>query len=158
MIAGLLTTHGQTLSAAESCTGGLLAKQATDRPGASEWFNGGVVSYSNRAKAELLGVKPELIELHGAVSEEVALALAHGAIRSCRSNWGVAITGIAGPSGGSEEKPVGTVYIAVAGAGSQAVRRYQFGGDRGQIRQRSVIKAAELLWRSLLAGRPVTEP
>ena len=157
VIADLLTARGETLAAAESCTGGLISKSVTDLAGSSRWFNGSVVSYADRAKTDLLGVDPALVRRQGAVSEEVALAMARGALEAFHADWSLALTGIAGPSGGSQEKPIGTVFIAVAGPGKQAGRRFQFGGDRAQIRQRSAIKAAELLWRSLLAGQPVVD-
>jgi len=149
VIAGMLTDGGEKLAVAESCTGGLLAKKITALPGASDWFTAGVVSYSNQSKTRLLDVPEVLITSHGAVSREAAESMARGAEKNCQADYALAITGIAGPSGGSEEKPVGTVYIALASAGSTEVSRFNFNGDREQIRHRSVVKACEILWRRL---------
>ena len=147
VIAGMLSAGGEKLAVAESCTGGLLAKKITGLPGASDWFTAGVVSYSNKSKTRLLDVPEALITSHGAVSREAAESMARGAQKNCQADYALAITGIAGPSGGSEEKPVGTVYIALASAGSTEVSRFNFNGDREQIRHRSVVKACEILWR-----------
>lgn len=149
VIAGILTAGGKTLAVAESCTGGLLAKKITDLPGASDWFAAGVVSYSNESKTKFLGVPESLIASHGTVSEEVAKFMAQGARTNCNADYALAITGIAGPTGGSKEKPVGTVYIAVASEESTEASRFNFNGDREQIRHRSVVKACEILWRRL---------
>jgi nicotinamide-nucleotide amidase len=149
VIAGMLTAGGKTLAVAESCTGGLLAKKITDLPGASDWFAAGVVSYSNESKTKFLGVPESLIASHGAVSEEVARFMAQGARTNCNADYALAITGIAGPTGGSKEKPVGTVYIAVASEESTEASRFNFNRDREQIRHRSVVKACEILWRRL---------
>jgi competence/damage-inducible protein CinA-like protein len=149
VIAGYLTSRGQKLAVAESCTGGLLAEAVTNVAGASRWFSGGVVTYSNASKRDLLGVRSSLIENHGAVSEEVAIAMARGAAERLCAQWSLAITGIAGPAGGSEDKPVGTVYIALSGPHGSNCERYSFNGNRGKVRHRSAIKATELLWRAL---------
>ena len=149
VIAGMLAAGGKTLAVAESCTGGLLAKKITDLPGASDWFAAGVVSYSNDSKTALLGVPEDLITTHGAVSEEVAESMARAVRKNCNADYALAITGIAGPTGGSEEKPVGTVYIAFATGDSVQASRFNFYGDREQIRHRSVVKACEILWRRL---------
>jgi len=117
VVAGLLTRHNSTISAAESCTGGLLAQRLTSIAGSSSYFLGGVVSYSNELKTAWADVPPELIQTKGAVSSEVAIALAEGIRRHVGSTLGVGITGIAGPGGGTEEKPVGTVHIALSHAG-----------------------------------------
>jgi nicotinamide-nucleotide amidase len=144
---------GRTLAVAESCTGGLLAGRLTKRPGASEYFKGGVVSYSDEAKAELLGVDPGLIRAHGAVSPEVAEALADGALERFGADVACSITGIAGPDGGSEEKPVGYVCFCVKSAqGELLPRDIVLPGDRDDIRDRSVMVAMHLL-RYLLEGR-----
>jgi competence/damage-inducible protein CinA-like protein len=146
------------LAVAESCTAGLLAARLTERPGSSGHFQGGVVSYSNEAKSELLGVDPELIERHGAVSGEVAEAMADGALERFGSDFAIAVTGIAGPDGGTEEKPVGTVFWCVKAAGGEAiVRGIRLPGDRAEVRDRSTTVALHLL-RRLLEGSPVTLP
>ncbi len=140
-----LTERGLTLAVAESCTGGAIAARFTALPGASAYFRCGVVAYSNEAKHDLLGVDPQAIERHGAVSEEVARQMAQGVRRAARADYAVATTGIAGPTGGSERKPVGTVWIAVATpAGTTAVCR-QCGTDRRQIIDRAAAVAISLL-------------
>ena len=140
-----LTERGLTLAVAESCTGGTIAARFTALPGASAYFRCGVVAYSNEAKHDLLGVDPQAIERHGAVSEEVARQMAQGVRRAARADYAVATTGIAGPTGGSERKPVGTVWIAVATpAGTTAVCR-QCGTDRRQIIDRAAAVAISLL-------------
>ena len=141
------------LAVAESCTGGLLAVRLSDRPGSSEHFAGGVVAYSNEAKVELLGVPAELIERHGAVSPEVAEAMADGALRRFEANVGCSVTGIAGPGGGTEEKPVGYVCFCVKLAnGEKLPRDIVLPGNRDEIRDRAVAVALHLL-RYLLLGR-----
>jgi nicotinamide-nucleotide amidase len=132
-----------TIATAESCTGGLVAGAITAIAGSSAWFERGFVTYSNLAKEQELGVARSTIERFGAVSEETARAMAEGAIRASSAQWAVAVTGIAGPDGGSPEKPVGTVWFAWAGpAHLQALRR-QFDGDRGAVREASVRVALE---------------
>jgi competence/damage-inducible protein CinA-like protein len=141
---------GRRVATAESCTAGLLAARLTDRPGSSEYVMGGVVAYSNEAKVELLGVDPGLIEQHGAVSEPVAEAMADGALRRFEADTAVAITGIAGPGGGTEEKPVGTVCWSVRTADGRAITRtIRLPGDRADIRDRSTTVAMHLLRRVL---------
>lgn len=140
-----LGARGLTLATAESCTGGGLADAVTDVAGSSEYFLGGVVSYSNSAKERMLGVDSRLLATYGAVSEPVAAAMADGACRALGAEVGVGITGIAGPSGGSAEKPVGLVYIAVASREGREVRRYLWKGDRVTNKRRSVEAALELL-------------
>jgi competence/damage-inducible protein CinA-like protein len=143
---------GRWAAVAESCTGGLLAARLTERPGSSDYFAGGVVSYSNEAKAELLGVDPALIKRHGAVSLEVAEAMADGALARFEADTAVSITGVAGPGGGTEAKPVGYVCWAVKLAdGSKLVRDVRLPGDRAEIRDRSTTVAMHLL-RRLLRG------
>src|SRR5262249_6593809 len=122
------------ISAAESCTGGLLAQRLTSIAGSSTYFLGGVVCYSNELKTKWADVPPEIIQSKGAVSAEVAVALAEGIRRRVGSNFGVGITGIAGPGGGSEEKPVGTVHIALAGPTGTKERSVRFIGDRDMVR------------------------
>ncbi|CAM3383164.1 competence/damage-inducible protein A [Mycobacterium intermedium] len=151
IVAQLLT--GRKIATAESCTAGLLAARLTDRPGSSEYVMGGVVSYSNQAKEELLGVDPALIEAHGAVSEPVAEAMAAGALQRFGADTAVAITGIAGPGGGTEEKPVGTVCFTVKlGDGTTVTRTLRLPGNRSDIRERSTTVAMHLLRRTLTAG------
>ncbi|MBK1735743.1 damage-inducible protein CinA [Halorhodospira abdelmalekii] len=146
------------LAVAESCTGGWLAKVLTDTPGASLWFERALIVYSNAAKAELLGVPPELIERCGAVSEAVAEALAVGLLQRAPVSHTIAVTGIAGPEGGSAEKPVGTVWIAwavaVPSAAASAVqmRCYRFKGDRQAVRRASVAAALAGLEQLLSEG------
>ena len=131
-----------TIATAESCTGGLVAATLTEIPGSSDVVERGFVTYSNEAKTELLGVPAELIAQHGAVSEPVALAMAEGALRHAHAEVAVAVTGIAGPAGGSPDKPVGTVWIAwaVQGAPAHAVCHH-FDGDRAQVREATVRDA-----------------
>jgi nicotinamide-nucleotide amidase len=139
------------IAVAESCTGGLLAARLTERPGSSGYFLGGVVSYANEAKAELLGVDPALIERHGAVSGEVAEAMADGALERFGAAVAISITGIAGPGGGGEDKPVGTVFWCVKETGGEAiVRGIRLPGDRADVRDRSTTVALHLLRRLLL--------
>ncbi|BBZ39716.1 competence/damage-inducible protein A [Mycobacterium conspicuum] len=148
LVARLLA--GRRIATAESCTAGLLAARLTDRPGSSEYVMGGVVSYSNDAKVELLGVDPALIETHGAVSEPVAEAMASGALKQFGADTAVAITGIAGPSGGTPEKPVGTVCFTVRLTdGATTTRTLQLPGNRSDIRERSTTVAMHLLLRAL---------
>jgi nicotinamide-nucleotide amidase len=153
-VAALL--DGRTVAVAESCTGGLMAARLTDRPGSSAYFLGGVVAYSNQAKADLAGVPAELIARHGAVSTQVAEALADGAIARFGADLGIGITGIAGPEGGTEEKPVGLVCFSVAAANGQRITRSaQLPGGRGDVRDRSTTVALHLLRRLLLGGERV---
>jgi nicotinamide-nucleotide amidase len=143
----------RTIAVAESCTGGLLAGRLTLRPGSSEWFAGGVVAYSNEAKADLLGVDPGLIEREGAVSPEVAEAMADGALERFSADVACAVTGVAGPDGGTEEKPVGYVcFCAKTAAGERLARDPILPGSRTDVRDRSVIVALHLI-RYLLEGR-----
>jgi nicotinamide-nucleotide amidase len=149
-VVGLL--EDRSVAVAESCTGGLMAARLTERPGSSAYFAGGVVAYSNAAKASLAGVDPRLIERHGAVSTEVAEALALGAIERLGADFGIGITGIAGPDGGTEEKPVGTVCFSVAERdGERITRTVRLPGDRSDVRDRSTTVAMHLLRRLLRA-------
>ena len=144
---------GRTVAVAESCTGGLLAGRLTERAGASEYFRGGVVAYSNDAKAQLLGVDPALVASHGAVSPEVAEQMADGALKRFGADVACSVTGIAGPGGGTEEKPVGYVCFCVKSrSGELLLRDIVLPGDRADIRDRSVVVAMHLL-RYLLEGR-----
>lgn len=150
-IGQLLT--GRRIATAESCTGGLLAARLTERPGSSAYLAGGLVAYANDAKTELLGVDPALIEAHGAVSEPVAEAMAAGALRRFGADTAVAITGIAGPGGGSDDKPVGTVCFTVTLAGEPpSTRTLRLPGNRNDIRERSTTVAMHLLRSVLTRG------
>jgi nicotinamide-nucleotide amidase len=134
-IAVALMQRRERIGTAESCTGGLIAAACTSLAGSSQWFERGVVSYSNEAKAELLGVPKGLIALHGAVSAEVAEHMARGLLAHAPIDWALSVTGIAGPTGGSEAKPVGTVWLALVHAGRPArVWREHFDGDRQTVR------------------------
>jgi len=155
-LAQALLQHGWMLSTAESCTGGLIAARCTDLAGSSDWFERGFVTYSNDAKHELLGVDPSLLRQHGAVSEPVAQAMALGALRHSQAQVSVAVTGTAGPSGGSADKPVGTVWFAWAlpsdtgptlGAETAWVKTEcrQFPGDRTAVREATVAHALQTL-------------
>jgi nicotinamide-nucleotide amidase len=149
-IAGdMLRERGLTVAVAESCTGGLLAKRLTDRPGSSAWFVGGVVAYANDIKTRQLGVQPATIESHGAVSEECAREMAEGARQAFNADVAISITGIAGPGGGTDDKPVGTVWIAVASNARTTARRYRFGGDRSEIRARAAQGALALMFEAI---------
>lgn len=138
-----LRARGWRLVTAESCTGGLIAAACTSVAGSSDWFERGFVSYSNAAKSELLGVPAALIECHGAVSAEVARAMAEGALTRSRADLAVAVTGIAGPGGGTPGKPVGTVWLALVRRGGQAAEAelLQLAGDRAAVREQTVAVA-----------------
>jgi nicotinamide-nucleotide amidase len=150
IISYLLQMRSMTLAVAESCTGGLLAERITSLGGSSRYFIGGAVVYSNELKTQFANVPKALIDQHGAVSREVAAAMAEGIRKRCLSSYGVGITGVAGPSGGTESKPVGLVYVALAGEeGTQVVER-NFPGDRKHIRQFATQQALEMIRRALL--------
>jgi nicotinamide-nucleotide amidase len=150
----LLAGKRKTLALAESCTGGLVSTLLTDVPGSSAYFLGGVVGYADSAKETLLDVDAKTIRRHGAVSEEAACEMARGALARFGSDLAVAITGIAGPDGGSEEKPVGTVFFAVAERGGREIAKKRlYGGDRSTVRRASAMFALELI-RRLLSGAP----
>jgi nicotinamide-nucleotide amidase len=144
-LSATLLRKQQKVCTAESCTGGLIAKTLTDLAGSSDWFERGFVTYSNAAKSEMLGVPASLIEDYGAVSEAVASAMASGALRHSEADYAVAVTGVAGPGGGSEEKPVGTVWIAVASVDQLVARHHLFAGDRGAVRDATLVSAIEAL-------------
>ncbi len=150
VIVKLLVQRNQRVAVAESCTGGLLANRITNVPGASAVFFAGYVCYANQAKMDMLDVDPQLIEKHGAVSEQVARALAEHARARARSDYALATTGIAGPSGGSPEKPVGTVYIALAASGETIAKKFFFPIDRETFKQIVTQTALELLRRKLI--------
>lgn len=144
-----LRERGQTLAIAESCTSGMLGARLTDVSGSSAWFLGGVMCYSNESKVRDLNVEESSLMRHGAVSKEVAAQLASGVRERFGSTYGIGITGVAGPGGGSPEKPVGTVYIAVASPARCVPLRFQFGNDRHVNRERSVGAALAMLWKEL---------
>jgi len=146
-----LRQRGQTLATAESCTGGLVSARLTEVPGASDSFVGGVVSYSNDVKEHQLGVPLPVLVEYGAVSEEVARAMASGVRSRLAADWGIGITGIAGPTGGTEDKPVGLVHWAVAGPGGVWAEHRVFPGDRSVVREWSLNSALDLLRRRLAA-------
>jgi len=151
VVVKLLTKRNQTLASAESCTGGLIANRITNVPGASRVFVAGYVCYANQAKTDMLNIDPKLIETHGAVSEPVARALAEHARACARSDYALSTTGIAGPTGGSPEKPVGTVYIALASANSDMiVKKFFFPTDRETFKQLAAQTALDLLRRRIL--------
>lgn len=140
-LAARLTEKGWMLATAESCTGGMIAAACTDLAGSSQWFERGFVTYSNEAKTEMLGVPAELIAKHGAVSEEVVRAMAEGAIRHSRAQVSIAVTGVAGPGGGSAEKPVGTVWVGWCVNGEISTKCLHLDGGRANIRQSTVNHA-----------------
>ena len=152
-VAGLLA--GRRIATAESCTAGMLAARLADRPGSSAYLVGGVVAYANEAKVALLGVDAALIAEHGAVSAEVAEAMAAGALRRFDADTAVAITGVAGPGGGTEDKPVGTVWFCLALSDGQAVTRcVRVPGGRADVRERSTTVAMHMLRRALTGATP----
>ena len=141
----LASTKGIRLATAESLTGGLIASALTSVPGSSQAFRGSVVAYASEAKQALLGVSREDLATHGAVSEPVAAAMALGALNALNVDFAVAVTGIAGPGGAEPGKPVGTVWIAVAGQGCKLATRHIFEGDREEVREQTVLNALEML-------------
>jgi nicotinamide-nucleotide amidase len=152
VLGDLLTEKGLTIAAAESCTGGLMLSRMTDVPGSSKWVVGGAVAYSNSVKTAFADVDPALIEQHGAVSEPVAAAMAEGIRARLGTDIGVAITGIAGPTGGTPTKPVGTVAIAVAVPGGRSrVRLMQLYGNRTQFKFNAAQTAMDMVRRALLS-------
>ncbi len=160
-LADALRQRGQMLATAESCTGGLIAGACTDLAGSSDWFERGFVSYSNAAKTELLGVPAALIDAHGAVSEPVALAMAAGALQQSLAQRSVAVTGVAGPGGGSAAKPVGLVWLAWAQRGPDGhirarAQAQHFPGDRAAVRQATIACALQGLLDDLAAAPAAT--
>ncbi len=141
-VGALLLANGQKLATAESCTGGWVAQCLTSIAGSSAWFERGFVTYADQAKREMLGVGDDTLAAHGAVSEATAAAMAGGALRHSQADWALAVTGVAGPSGGSAEKPVGTVCFAWAGPGGRIdTETRHFQGDREHVRAQSVARA-----------------
>jgi nicotinamide-nucleotide amidase len=149
IVGDLLVQRGETFAAAESCTGGALAAEATTIPGSSRWFRGGWVVYADELKRQLAGIDAAILQRDGAVSEAVARRLAEAVRERCGADWGIGITGIAGPDGGSEDKPVGLVHVALASRDSTQHWRTVRPGDRGGVRRGSVVFALERLRRSL---------
>jgi nicotinamide-nucleotide amidase len=145
IVGDALRERDMTIAVAESCTGGLLAKRLTDAAGSSDFMIGAVVSYANEAKIELLGVQASVIERYGAVTEETAAAMLDGILSRTGADCAISITGVAGPGGGTEEKPVGTVWTGVAAGHTRQVRRLALFGDRAEIRERSVQAALKIL-------------
>jgi len=145
----ILKAKKLTIATAESCTGGLISKMITDVPGSSEVFLGGVVSYSNEMKMKWLGVKPDTLENYGAVSQQTVSEMLDGIRLATGSDIAVAVSGIAGPTGGSPEKPVGTVFIGVIVGDQQKIERCHFQGTRPQVRHQSAIKANEMILKLL---------
>jgi len=156
-LAEILQKKGWMMASAESCTGGLIAGACTDLSGSSNWFERGFVTYSNAAKTEMLGVDAALIEAHGAVSEAVARAMATGALRHSHAQVSVAVTGVAGPTGGSLDKPVGTVWFGWCVAETSTSEMHRFAGDRAAVRLQTVQLALTRLVELLDAAAP-SEP
>ena len=145
-LADVLQQHGWMLTTAESCTGGMIAAHCTDLAGSSNWFERGFVTYSNEAKHDMLGVDSALIAEHGAVSEAVVREMAEGALAHSTASHAIAVSGVAGPTGGSPEKPVGTVWIAWATRGAATLAElHHFEGSREAVRRQTVIRALEAL-------------
>ncbi|MDI6793365.1 MAG: CinA family protein [bacterium] len=149
-ISQILRERKLTIGIAESCTGGLISHQFTNIPGSSDYFRGGVVAYSNEVKIKVLGVRPEVIQRFGAVSRETARAMAIGVAGLLETDSGLGVTGIAGPSGGTEEKPVGLVYIAFCLRGEVMVRQFNFTGDRRDIKNQTATEAFRLIEEELI--------
>lgn len=151
-LAAFLVNHQLMMATAESCTGGMIAAACTDLSGSSAWFERGFVTYSNEAKTELLGVDPALIQMHGAVSEPVARAMVLGAVARSHARVAVAVTGVAGPTGGSADKPVGTVWFGFATPDGVETEMRRFDGDRAAVRgatvQHALMRLLELLRRA----------
>ena len=150
VVAGILADQGLTISVAESCTGGLISSKLTNIPGSSTFFNRGIIAYSNEAKENHLGVPGKTIETHGAVSSETAVAMAEGIRRVSGTDIGLSTTGIAGPGGGSDQKPVGTVYIGYADAGATQYEHHRFYRDRLWNKERFAVAALDLVRRRLI--------
>ncbi|MCB9030434.1 MAG: CinA family protein [Deltaproteobacteria bacterium] len=147
-VAQKLITEKKTIAVAESCTGGMLGKLLTDRPGSSEYFKGGVISYSNQIKIELLGVSKKVLEDFGAVSAEVAVMMAAGVKKVCKSDYALSVTGVAGPDGGSAEKPVGTFYLGLATPNGIETKKCFYPGTRDEVRISACKEALSFLYHS----------
>lgn len=149
LIGQRLSSQGRTLATAESCTGGLIAHRITNVPGASAYFLGGLVAYSNAVKVEALGVARADLDAHGAVSEPVAREMAEGVRTRFGADLAIGVTGIAGPTGGTAEKPVGLVFISVASEGKTWVARHVFPGSREEVKRQAAENALQLLWEHI---------
>ena len=146
-----LKARGATVTTAESCTGGWIAKAITDIAGSSAWFERGFVTYSNEAKSQMIGVSEATLRDNGAVSEPVVVEMAIGALRAARADYAISVSGVAGPDGGSEEKPVGTVWFAFATARGEGItRRECFSGDRDAVSRQATAYALQTLWQQFL--------
>ena len=146
-----LKARGATLTTAESCTGGWIAKAITDIAGSSAWFERSFVTYSNEAKSQMIGVREVTLEQYGAVSEQVVIEMAIGALRAARADFAISVSGIAGPDGGSAEKPVGTVWFGIATVAGQGItQRECFEGDRESVRRQATAYALNLLGQQFL--------
>jgi nicotinamide-nucleotide amidase len=146
----LLREKNKTVSIAESCTGGMIAEMITSVPGSSDYFPGSIVTYANEIKINELGVKKETLDKYGAVSEETVLQMAEGVRKKFKTDYSISVSGIAGPGGGTEEKPVGTVWLAVAGAEGTFAKKFQFGDNRGRNIERSAITGLAMLRKFIL--------
>jgi nicotinamide-nucleotide amidase len=146
----LLLEKGKTVGTAESCTGGLISSQITAVPGSSAYYKGSVVTYANETKVKLLGVNPATIQAYGAVSEETAIEMVKGALNTLQTDYAVAVTGIMGPDGGSAEKPVGTVWIAVANANTLVTKKHQLRYDRERNTNMAAVYALNELRKLIL--------
>lgn len=145
-IGAQLSQRGEWLATAESCTGGLIAKLVTDIAGSSGWFDRGVITYSNHAKVEMLGVSPDILRANGAVSAATVCAMAEGLLRGSRVQWAIAVTGVAGPGGGTPDKPVGTVWMCCAKRGETPIAEVKvFPGDREQVREATALHMLQTL-------------
>jgi nicotinamide-nucleotide amidase len=154
-VSTLLLKRDWKLVSAESCTGGGLSYCLTARPGSSQWFDRGLVTYSNAAKMELLGVKAKTLDVYGAVSAETAIEMAEGALRNAKAEISISITGISGPDGGTKEKPVGTIWIAVAASGAQTLAQtYLLQGNREEIRVNTISQALQQVYSFLQNLQP----
>lgn len=156
ILGGHLSARRLTCTTAESCTGGMIGAAITSVAGASEWFSGGVIAYSNDVKMRLLDVSEKTLESHGAVSAETVAAMAEGATKLLRCDCAIAVSGIAGPGGGSEEKPVGLVYFGIRGNETVTTRRFLFSGNRESIRQQATKQGLSLLIEHFSVKTPQT--
>ena len=146
-----LKARGATMTTAESCTGGWVAKAITDIAGSSAWFERGFVTYSNEAKSQMIGVSEATLLEHGAVSEPVVIQMAQGALAAAHATFAVSVSGIAGPDGGSEQKPVGTVWFGFASHEGDVITRHEcFNGDRDAVRRQATVYALKTLWQQFL--------
>ncbi len=148
-LAELLLNRSETISTAESCTGGMIGAELTALAGSSSWYYGGVIAYDNSVKQNVLRVNPQTLATVGAVSEETALQMVEGVVDLIKTDWGISVTGIAGPGGGTVDKPVGLVYIGTSGKGRSVVTRNVFGGDRDSVRLQTVETALKQVIRMM---------